>query len=296
LSLGLLVILGVLLATLLVYQVFQFIQEWPVIQSKLGESIHNVSESLVSWWGISKETQSQWITKLSEQSGGNILSVIKGAVIRSASSITLLVLIPVYSVLILYSRNYWMNILFRLFRTEKQEKLKAILHHTITTYHEFIKGMSIVYLVVGVLNSIGLLLLGVPHAILFGFIASILTFIPYLGIMIGSLLPITMAWITYDSIWYPVAIVGIFGLVQYLEANVIFPIAVGKRLNVNTLAILVAIFAGEILWGVAGMVLFIPFLGIAKFIADQDPKWKTVALLLGTSEHALTDKDKEKNS
>ena len=284
-SVGLLVLLGLSLATLLFYQVFHFIHEWPVIQSKLSESVHNLSEAMVSLWGISKEQQSDWISKLSEQSGGNILSMIRSTVTSSASSITLLVLIPVYSVLILYSRNYWMNILYRLFRKEKQEKLKGILHHTITTYHEFIKGMTIVYLVVGILNSIGLLLLGVPHAILFGFIASILTFIPYLGIMIGSLLPITMAWITYDSIWYPVAIVGIFGFVQYLEANVIFPVAVGKRLNVNTLAILVAIFAGEILWGVAGMVLFIPFLGIAKFIADQDPEWKTVAMILGTEDN-----------
>jgi predicted PurR-regulated permease PerM len=51
------------------------------------------------------------------------------------------------------------------------------------------QGMAIVYLVVGILNSIGLLLLGIPHAILFGFIAAVLTFIPYFGIMVGSLLP-----------------------------------------------------------------------------------------------------------
>ena len=141
--------------------------------------------------------------------------------------------------------------------------------------------MVIVYLVVGILNSIGLLLMGVPHAILFGFIASVLTFIPYIGIMVGSLLPIAIAWITYDSVWYPVGIIALFAFVQYLEANVIFPFAVSSRLNVNTLVMLVAIFVGGILWGLAGMILFVPFIGIAKLIADHNPKWKTISMILG---------------
>jgi predicted PurR-regulated permease PerM len=139
-----------------------------------------------------------------------------------------------------------------------------------------------VYALVGVLNSIGLLLLGVPNAILFGLIASILTFIPYIGIMVGSLLPIAIAWVTYDSIWYPVGIVAMFTFVQYLEANVIFPWAVSNRLNVNTLVVLIAIFVGGLLWGVAGMILFVPFVGILKLIADHNPKLKTLSMALGT--------------
>jgi len=59
----------------------------------------------------------------------------------------------------------------------------------------------------------------------------ILTIVPDVGIIAGSLLPIAMAWITYDSIWYPLGIAGIFTFVQYREANVIFPIAVSSRLK-----------------------------------------------------------------
>jgi predicted PurR-regulated permease PerM len=164
---------------------------------------------------------------------------------------------------------------------ETKENIRRILHLTIAAYYNFMKGMAIVYLIVGVLNSIGLLLLGVPHAILFGFIASILTFIPYIGIIVGALLPMTMAWATYDSIWYPIGIVGIFTFVQYLEANIIFPFAVSSRLKVNTLAVLISIFLGSILWGVAGMILFVPFAGILKLVADHNPKLKTLALALG---------------
>lgn len=93
-----------------------------------------------------------------------------------------------------------------------------------------------------------------------------MTIIPYLGIIISALLPITIAWITKDSIWYPIGVVGVFILVQYLEANVIFPKVVAKQLNISTWATLVAIIAGGILWGMSGMILFIPFLGMLKLV------------------------------
>lgn len=282
LSITSLMMLGFLVVALLVYQFVGFLEEWPAIQLKFGQAIADLQQTIETI-GFSKAEQADIVSKLSNQSGENFLTIVRGTVSASAFSIVLLVLIPVYAILILYYRQYWMKILGRLFPSEKNESLREMMTLTIKAYYNFIKGMALVYIIVGSLNSVGLLLLGVSHAILFGFIASILTFIPYVGIIVGSLLPIAMAWITYDSIWYPVGIVAIFTFVQYLEANVIFPIAVSNRLNVNTLVMLIAIFTGGILWGMAGMILFVPFIGIAKLIADHNPKWKTVSMILGNS-------------
>jgi predicted PurR-regulated permease PerM len=141
--------------------------------------------------------------------------------------------------------------------------------------------MLVVYLLVAILNSIGLALIGVPQPILFGTVASILTFVPYVGIMVASLLPMSVAWIAHNSVWYPLGVVVVFAIVQVLEANVIFPMAVSNRLKINTLVTLVAILAGGIVWGASGMILFIPFLGILKLLADRSPGLKTLALLLG---------------
>ena len=235
-------------------------------------------------FAISKAQQEHWLARIAEQSGSNLVAVLRNAISASAFSTVLLVLIPVYAALLLYYRHYWIKVLGRIFPHERSESLRAMIALSIGTYYNFVKGMVVVYVIVGTLNSIGLLLLGIPHAILFGFMASILTVVPYVGIIAGSLLPMAMAWITYDSIWYPIGIAGVFTFVQYLEANVIFPVAVSSRLNVNTLVMLVVIFAGGILWGVAGMILFVPFLGIAKLVADHNPKWKTVSMLLGTED------------
>lgn len=277
----LLILVGLLVMALLVYQFLSFMNEWPILQGKFIKSIHDLSKMLIDVFGISLERQQEWITKLTNQSGSGILSFLQNTLAASAFSAVLLVLIPVYSVLILYYRRQWMKIVHRLFPNENKDSLREIISLTINTYYNFIKGMALVYLIVGILNSIGLLILGIPHAILFGFVASVLTFIPYVGIMAGSLLPIAIAWITYDSIWYPLGIIGVFAFVQYLEANLIFPIAVSNRLNVNALVMLVAIFVGGILWGVAGMILFVPFVGIVKLIADHNPSWKTLSMALG---------------
>jgi predicted PurR-regulated permease PerM len=168
----------------------------------------------------------------------------------------------------------------KIFTAFAQKGLRRILQNVIKTYYNFIKGMLLVYLIVALFKSLGLWLIGVPHAILFGSIASILTFIPYVGIMVGALLPIAISWITYSSIWYPIGVIIVFAIVQYLEANIIFPYAVGSRLHLNTLVTLMVIFLGGIIWGVSGMILFVPFLAIIKLLLDEYPEYKSYADLL----------------
>jgi predicted PurR-regulated permease PerM len=86
---------------------------------------------------------------------------------------------------------------------------------------------------------------------------------------------------TYDSVWYPLGVVAVFAFVQYLEANLIFPMAVSSRLSINTLVTIVMILAGGLLWGAAGMILFIPYTAILKLVADRTEKLKTLSILLG---------------
>jgi predicted PurR-regulated permease PerM len=98
------------------------------------------------------------------------------------------------------------------------------------------------------------------------------------------LLPLAVAILTKDSLWYPAGVIVVFTFVQYLEANVIFPRVVGIQLNLSTWSTLVAIIAGTILWGVAGMILFIPMLAILKIISDQVAGLKSLNILLNRQE------------
>lgn len=269
---------------LLFIQFMEFINEWQLLRIKFSEATTQLSTFFTERFNISNEKQSEFIKNTINNSGSQAFSLLKNTAYSLSESIFILLIVPVFSALILYHRQLLSNTLYRLFPPEKKSVIHEILVQTIHTYYNFIKGMLLVYLIVGILNSIGLAIIGVPYPFLFGFIASILTFIPYVGIMISSLLPITVSWITYNSIWHPLGVILVFSIVQLLEAYIIFPIAVGSRLKINTLIILLMAILGGIIWGTAGMILFIPFISIIKLIADRTTGLKTLSMLLGDGE------------
>jgi predicted PurR-regulated permease PerM len=281
--LGVLLLVGSLIYLLFV-QFSEFLAEWESLRTKLTATINQLSIFLFEKFDISIEKQSEFIKNTLDNSGTQAFSLLRNTAYSLSETLFFLMMIPVFSALILYHRHMLSNALYDLFPPKKKSTIHEILIETIHAYYNFIKGMLMVYLIVGILNSVGLLIIGVPHPFLFGFIASILTFIPYIGIMISSLLPIAVSWITYNSIWYPLGVVLVFSFVQVLEAYIIFPFAVGSRLKINTLVIIIVVIVGGILWGAAGMIVFIPFISIAKLIADRTPSLKTLSVLLGAGE------------
>lgn len=266
---------------LLFAQIAGFFQEWHLFKAKFSESFVQLFAFLEEQYGINTDGLLDLPKNLVNGSGSQIFGFLINMVYSISMSAFFLIVIPVFSTLILYYREIFTNVLYKLFPSEKRESIHEILIETIQSYYNFVKGMLLVYLIVGILNSIGLAILGIPHPFMFGFIASILTFIPYAGIIISSLLPIAVSWVTYDSMLYPLGVILVFAFVQLLEGNVIFPLAVGNRLKINPLIIIIAIITGGILWGAAGMILFIPFVSIIKLIADRTESLKTLSLLLG---------------
>ncbi|WP_269222333.1 AI-2E family transporter [Flavobacterium sp. IMCC34518] len=265
---------------LLFSQILEFSNEWQSLETKLEGTLNQLSIFLTDQFGINEEKQLSYIKNALNNSGSQIFSLLKDTLYSLSESLFYLLIVPVFSALILFYRQLLVEALYHLFPLDKTEMIHEIIVETIHEYYKFIKGMLVVYIIVGILNSIGLAIIGVPYPFLFGFTASILTFIPYVGIMVSSLLPITVAWITFNSIWYPLGVIAVFTLVQVLEAYIIFPYAVGSRLKINTLAVLIMIIAGGILWGAAGMILFIPFISIVKLIADRTEGLKSLSLLL----------------
>lgn len=281
LSVATLFILFIGVVYLLLSQIDGFLHEWQAFKTKFLEFLVQLYIFLEDQYGINSNVLSQLLKKMINNSGAEVFY----SLINTAYSISMtffyVIIIPVFSSFILYYRKMLTTALYNFFPSNKKNDIREILTETIHTYYNFVKGMLLVYLIVGVLNSIGLAIIGIPNPIAYGFIASILTFIPYIGILISSLLPIAISWITYDSMWYPLGIILVFTIVQLLEANIIFPLVVGNRLKLNPLVIIIVIILGGILWGASGLILFIPFISIIKLIADRSDSLKTLSLLLG---------------
>src|SRR5690606_21929839 len=100
------------------------------------------------------------------------------------------------------------------------------------------------------------------------------------GIIATASVPVGVAFITNDSVWYPAGVVLVLSFVPYLEATVIFPKVVGTNPNVSTWAMRAAIVLGGLLWGGSGIVLFIPFVAILKIVSAHFEALAPLHLLL----------------
>jgi len=279
-SLSLLLVLFVALIWILLWQLNFLKNEIPTLTDKFEIASQHLQEWFHTNIGAPLKLEKDWLQSATKRSFGITNWFIQKSVEGLGNSLFTLFIIPVFTALFLFNRHQFVEFIKSLFSDQQQEGLHHILHQVCYIYHSYVIGLLKVYLIVGTLNSIGLLILGVEHAILFGMLTAFMTMIPYVGIIISSLLPISVAWITTGTLFYPLAVVALFTFVQYLENSIIFPKVVGVELNVSSWAILVALIAGGIIWGMAGMILFMPFIAILKIISEHVPAWRPLNILL----------------
>ncbi len=125
-------------------------------------------------------------------------------------------------------------------------------------------GQGLVIIILGLLIGSGLWLIGVPYPFFWGFLAGFLEIIPYVGTSIGGILPVFYMLMIADNFWQPLAVVGLYIIVQQIEGNFISPNVMGTSIKINPLFIILGLFVGGIMWGISGMILALPILAISK--------------------------------
>lgn len=218
------------------------------------------------------------IKEIAKQNSTNIIDFIT----TSGSILGDFILSPLYMFLFLLYRNFLVSFLYKATAgVSSKAKMRFILSELYKVQQNYLSGLIMVMVLVGILNSLGLLLLGIEHAIFFGFLASLLLLIPYIGIIIGSLLPALIAFATKDSYWYAIGVIGIFGFIQFLEGNFITPKITGSKVSLNPFVSILSIILFSMLWGISGMILALPITASLKVIFDNSEKLKPIGILLG---------------
>lgn len=193
-------------------------------------------------------------------------------------------ILPLYIFLFLLYRDFLKAFVFKVFRNGNKHKISVVLQKINDVVRNYLVGLILVILIIGALNTISLLALGIEHAVFLGFFAGILVLIPYIGIAIGATIPIFIALITKDSYWYPLGVAIAFAAIQFLEGNFITPYIVGSKVSINSLAAIIVLLLFSSLWGVAGLVLALPLTAILKVIFDSNEDLKAWGFLLGDSD------------
>jgi len=136
----------------------------------------------------------------------------------------------------------------------------------------YLGTITLINLALGVVLSAALWAYGMPTPLMWGGIATLLNYIPYLGPIAVALLLAVGALMTYPDPWYAAVPPAIFIGIHLIEANLITPTIVGRRLTINPLLILVALSFWGWVWGTTGALLAVPLLIIFKTVLDAAGK------------------------
>ncbi|HMI62921.1 MAG TPA: AI-2E family transporter [Puia sp.] len=273
LALAIVIIAGIwyFLAT----QMMHFTDQLPALQRKTDQLMSQVQHDLSS--RIPLEKQNQYI---SEAKAGikPLLGQLLGSVMGTLTTVFLL---PVYTFLIIYYKTLMLNFLFEIFAEENAREVSTVLRQVKGAIQSYMFGLLIEGLIVAALNTLALMILGVPYAILLGILGAILNVLPFIGGVIAISLPVIVATITKDGFNTQIGIIISYIIIQFADNHFLIPYIVSAKVKINALISIVVVLLGGAVWGLAGMFLSIPFIGVLKIIFDRIPEMKPWGRLLG---------------
>jgi predicted PurR-regulated permease PerM len=260
-------------------QISIFSESYPQFKLKMDKT----SEQLVKWaaheFGYGRSKINKWLLEakidtISNYANGDTLSQL------GQTSVTL-ILIPVYLFMILFYKSLLLEFIRKLFNSIHHFAVVEVLSNSKNIIQSYLVGLFFEMIIMAVLNTLGLLLLGIDYAIILGILAAILNIIPYIGGIIATLLPMFIAFVTKDSLWYPVLVFMVTIFIQFVDNNYIVPKIVSSRVQINGLISVIGVLIGGALWGVSGMFLSIPLIAILKVIFDHIDSLKPWGFLFG---------------
>ena len=277
LSILIALIVFLLVGYFLTSQMISFGNDLPTLKKKFAEFSSKGQTFLLDHLNISLEKQNQWLAE-AEQGIKPVISKLMGSAL---GTLTITFLLPLYTFLLLYYKKLILNFLFEIFAESNAAYVSDVLEKTKGAIQSYALGLLIEGLIVATLNSIALLILGVKYAILLGVIGAIVNVLPFIGGIIALIPPLIVATITKDGIQTQIAITACYIIIQFTDNHFLIPFIVSSRVRINALISIIVVLLGGALWGISGMFLSIPFVGVLKIIFDRIDELKPWGKLLG---------------
>ena len=295
------IILAILVATLfvggIVYflssQVASFMNDLPAIKEKLTHHISTLQAWINDQLNISRKQQDSAVesAKQNMQEGTAGMGT---ALLGVASAMVMLILLPIYTFLILYYRKLIHKFLLDVFAARYQPHVEEVLTESKTIVQGYMVGLLLEMAIVTVLNTAGFLIIGIQYAVFLALLAAVLNLIPYIGMLIASVICMAVTLTTSENVSDIVWVGVILIVVQFIDNNFIMPYVVSSKVRINALVTIIGVLVGGALAGLSGMFLSIPGIAILKAIFDRVEGLKPWGELLGDDEKPNTSRKKNK--
>ncbi|APX10995.1 AI-2E family transporter [Tateyamaria omphalii] len=283
------VLVALLVIPTLVEQAVQLFGATPQFARDLGTFLTERFPSLLDEGSTVRQTINSLGQTISER-GGQLLETALTSAASLINIIVLFVIVPVVAVYLLLDWDRMIARVDELLPRDHAPVIRRLAKDVDKTLAGFIRGMGTVCLILGTYYAIALMLIGLQFGLVVGFVAGLLTFIPYVGAIVGGLLAIGLALFQFwGEWWWIVAVAVVFQIGQIAEGNFLTPKLVGNSVGLHPVWLILALSVFGALFGFVGMLVAVPMaaaLGvIVRFVIEQ---YQSSRLYTGVSEKEET--------
>ncbi|GAB3814950.1 hypothetical protein GCM10028895_08580 [Pontibacter rugosus] len=202
------IVTGVLV--LLYQQLVKFLGDIPTLEDQAYQNIDRLQHALERKFGETNPDNELWLRQQVSGAFHVSGSFIRNILMATTDTLTKFGLMPVYIFLLLYYRNKFENFLYRLLPSFRHSKAQQIIDEISLVTKRYMSGVVIVILILCVINSTGLLIIGLEYAILLGVLSAFMNFIPYFGTLIGGAIPLLYVLMVQGSPQKALVVLGFF--------------------------------------------------------------------------------------
>lgn len=194
-----------------------------------------------------------------QERGGQLLETALASLSSLINVLVLLIVVPVVAVYMLLDWDRMTDTIDGLLPLEHAPTVRRLAREIDATLSAFVRGMGTVCFVLGTFYAVSLMVIGLQFGAVVGFVAGILTFIPYLGALLGGALALGLALFQFWGEWVSLGLVaGVFWVGQVLEGNVLTPKLVGSSVGLHPVWLLLALSVFGTLFGFVGLLVAVP--------------------------------------
>ena len=272
---------------LLIYQINRFASDFSNFSDKLQSFITDIQKYVASSTSLSQDDMAEIWEERSQQVMENLEPYITSFFGSIFSTLGNFLLMLIYVFLLLLYRKKFTRFVMMYSQNENKDEVKEILHKTGGVAYQYLLGRIKVMGLLAVMYIITFLLFDLPYAILLTLFGALVTIIPYLGPLVSGVLPILFAALFFDDIKKILFFAAIVLIIQLIESYVLEPLIMGKQIELNPLVVIIMIIIGGMVWGLAGMILFVPMFAMFKIISVHISSLRPVGFLVGDNETVI---------
>jgi predicted PurR-regulated permease PerM len=265
---------GVIL--LLSAQIGNIGKELPLVMLRYEEIKLDIQTWINDSLGISSQQLRVHASDAFNNAGSFLSNMVKGTI----NFIGSLFLVLVFIFLFLMQRTKYEGFVVMLYKEEKRDRAKEMIDKISGVAQQYLTGRLIAALIMGALFLIGFLIVGLKNAVVLSLIVAIMTIIPYVGALIGGLVPLFISVIDgslNQSVWVVIIVL----LINLIDHYFIEPYVVGGSVNISPFFTIFVLILGGLVWGIAGIILFLPLSGILKIVLENVAGLQPYASLIG---------------